>query len=78
MPRAWCLSPPFRHNVSAPLGIPAWICASFWDGVWGVLMLSLAPSFAEGPGMPGLRFGFGATQDLDPDLDTLPELLRQH
>ncbi|WPC05023.1 PLP-dependent aminotransferase family protein [Pseudomonas benzenivorans] len=46
----------------------------------GVLLLDLAPFYAEGPGMPGLLFGFGAieAQDIDPALDILHELLRQH
>lgn len=50
---------PFNLNASAPLGVPAWISASFWGGVWGVLMLNLLRWQADlpQPWLKGLLFG---------------------
>ncbi|PAU64331.1 hypothetical protein [Pseudomonas indica] len=30
---------PFNTQPTAPLGVPAWLSAAFWGGVWGVVML---------------------------------------
>lgn len=45
----------------------------------GVLLFDLASFYAESPTMAGLLFGFGAieTEDIDPALDILRELLSQ-
>lgn len=32
---------PFSTNSVAPLGVPGWFSASFWGGVWGIVMLGL-------------------------------------
>lgn len=50
---------PFNLSATAPLGVPAWISAAFWGGVWGVAMLWL---LRWQPGQPrpwlkGLLFG---------------------
>lgn len=30
---------PFATAPTLPLGVPAWLSAAFWGGVWGVVML---------------------------------------
>ncbi|WP_439860227.1 hypothetical protein [Pseudomonas sp. MBLB4136] len=32
---------PFSVQATWPLGLPAWLSAAFWGGVWGMLMLGL-------------------------------------
>ncbi|KXS36741.1 hypothetical protein KGQ90_14600 [Modicisalibacter tunisiensis] len=34
-------SAPYGTAPVAPLGVPQWFSASFWGGVWGVVMLGL-------------------------------------
>lgn len=50
---------PFNTAATVPLGIPAWLSASFWGGVWGMLMLSLLRWDASRPQpwLKGLLFG---------------------
>ena len=50
---------PFNLSATAPLGVPAWLSAAFWGGLWGVVMLWL---LRWQPGQPqpwfkGLLFG---------------------
>jgi len=50
---------PFNLSATAPLGVPAWISAAFWGGVWGVAMLWLLrwqPGQPQ-PWLKGLLFG---------------------
>jgi len=56
----------------------AQLCAQLAER--GILLMDLAPFYAEGPPMPGLLFGFGAieTVDIDPALDILRELLERN
>jgi len=32
---------PFNMSPVPPLGVPGWLSAGFWGGVWGVVMLGL-------------------------------------
>jgi hypothetical protein len=50
---------PFNLNATVPLGVPAWISAAFWGGVWGVAMLWLLRWEADRPQpwLKGLLFG---------------------
>ncbi len=40
---------PFSVAPTWPLGVPAWLSAACWGGLWGLLMLSLLRWRAEGP-----------------------------
>lgn len=53
---------PFATTRVPPLGVPAWFSASFWGGLWGILMLWLIDraSFRRGQFWFGLLFGGGA------------------
>jgi hypothetical protein len=48
---------PWSLTPLPPLGVPAVISASFWGGVWGVVLVALAPRVARSPGLAAL---FGA------------------
>ncbi|WP_439887055.1 hypothetical protein ACSX1C_16615 [Pseudomonas sp. MBLB4123] len=50
---------PFSVQATWPLGVPAWLSAAFWGGVWGMLMLGLLrwrPG-APQPWLKALLFG---------------------
>jgi len=49
----------FSITPSQPLGVPAWLSASFWGGVWGVVMLLVLRWEASRPQpwLKGLLFG---------------------
>ncbi|QEM80134.1 hypothetical protein [Halomonas binhaiensis] len=32
---------PYSTQAAAPLGVPAWFSASFWGGVWGLVMIAI-------------------------------------
>ncbi|HBX56872.1 hypothetical protein [Pseudomonas sp. UBA2684] len=50
---------PFNTAATVPFGVPAWLSAAFWGGIWGVLMLSLLRWHAgqPQPWLKGLLFG---------------------
>ncbi|MES2817560.1 MAG: hypothetical protein V4812_01050 [Pseudomonadota bacterium] len=50
---------PFSTAPTQPLGLPVWLSAAFWGGVWGVVMLSLLRWEASKPQpwLKGLLFG---------------------
>lgn len=48
---------PWSFAPTAPFGVPAVISAAFWGGLWGVLLVAVAPSVARSPGLAAL---FGA------------------
>ncbi|MBU1329306.1 MAG: hypothetical protein KJ884_20820 [Gammaproteobacteria bacterium] len=50
---------PFNTAATVPLGVPAWLSASFWGGVWGMLMLSVLrwDATRPQPWLKGLLFG---------------------
>lgn len=50
---------PFNTAATVPLGVPAWFSASFWGGVWGMLMLSVLrwDAARPQPWLKGLLFG---------------------
>jgi hypothetical protein len=53
---------PFATARVPPLGVPAWFSASFWGGLWGILMLWLIDraNFRRGQYWFGLLFGGAA------------------
>lgn len=32
---------PYSTQAVAPLGVPAWFSASFWGGIWGLVMIAI-------------------------------------
>lgn len=50
---------PFSIAATAPFGLPSWFSASFWGGLWGVVMLSVLRWQASSPQpwLKGLLFG---------------------
>lgn len=50
---------PFSTRVVPPLGVPAWFSASFWGGLWGIVMLWLfqRAHITRGAFLAGLVFG---------------------
>ncbi len=52
-------SPPYGTAATAPFGVPQWLSASFWGGVWGIVMLGLFSRFAPRRGQWWLALLFG-------------------
>nr|WP_298378975.1 hypothetical protein [uncultured Halomonas sp.] len=52
-------SAPYNASPTPPFGVPAWFSASFWGGLWGVLMLWLFNHFnvVKGQWWKALLFG---------------------
>ncbi len=48
---------PWSFAPTAPIGVPAVVSAAFWGGLWGVLLVAVAPRVARSPGLAAL---FGA------------------
>ena len=50
---------PFNRAPTWPLGLPAWLSAAFWGGLWGTLMLALLGwrSDQPQPWLKALLFG---------------------
>lgn len=50
---------PFSTEPVAPLGVPKWVSASFWGGLWGIAMLWLFDwaNVERGQYWKGLLFG---------------------
>lgn len=50
---------PFSITPTAPFGVPAWLSAASWGGLWGVVMLSVLRWQASSPQpwLKGLLFG---------------------
>lgn len=46
----WPLAP------TLPLGVPAVVSATFWGGVWGAILVAVAPRVARSPGL-AILFG---------------------
>ncbi|HLJ64294.1 MAG TPA: hypothetical protein VKT70_09320 [Stellaceae bacterium] len=40
--------PAFDMSPTWPLGVPAWISASFWGGVWGIIFVLTIPRLFRG------------------------------
>jgi len=40
--------PPFDMTPTKPFGVPSWISASFWGGVWGVVFALTLPRWFHG------------------------------
>lgn len=40
-------NPPFRTNPVGPLGVPAFVNAAFWGGVWGIVITMLIDRIYE-------------------------------
>lgn len=40
---------PFDTAATAPLGVPAWLSAAFWGGIWGMVMLKVLRWDSHGP-----------------------------
>ena len=53
---------PFSTRAVPPMGVPAWFSASFWGGLWGILMLWLfaRANIARGAFPAGMVFGGAA------------------
>jgi hypothetical protein len=39
-------NPPYRTNATGPLGVPQFINAAFWGGVWGIVIAHVTERFA--------------------------------
>ena len=50
---------PFSTAPTAPLGVPAWLSAGFWGGLWGLAMIAALrwPGTRPLPWLKGLLFG---------------------
>ncbi|SHF34884.1 hypothetical protein SAMN02745148_02379 [Modicisalibacter ilicicola DSM 19980] len=52
-------SAPYNASAVPPFGVAAWFSASFWGGIWGIVMLWLFSHFnvAQGQWWKALLFG---------------------
>jgi hypothetical protein len=52
--------PPFDMTPTAPFGVPAVVSASFWGGVWGIVLALIVPRFFHGGSYWAAWFVLGA------------------